>query len=51
MYVIIKNGKIEVKDGKVGYEIEVKELSKNTTKCVIKDINSEKYEIFDESCK
>ena len=49
--VIIEGGKIDVKDGKVGYKIDFKELNKNTTKCLIKDINSEKYKIFDESCE
>ena len=49
--VIIEGGKIDVKDGKIGYKIDFKELNKNTTKCVIKDINSEKYKIFDENCE
>lgn len=49
--VIIEGGKIDIKDGKVGYKIDFKELNKNTTKCLIKDINSEKYKIFDESCE
>lgn len=49
--VMIQGGEIEIKDNKVGYKIEVKGKQTNTIKCIIKNINSKKYEIFDEKCK
>lgn len=49
--MIIQGGTLEVKDKKVGYKIEVKDKQTNTIKCIIKNINSKKYKIFDEECK
>ena len=49
--VMIQGGEIEIKDNKVGYKIEVKDKQTNAIKCIIKNINSKKYKIFDEECK
>lgn len=49
--VDIQKGELEVKDKKVGYKIEVKDKGTFAIKCIVKDINSEKYKIFDESCE
>lgn len=48
--VDIQKGKLEVKDKKVGYKIEVRDKSTFVIKCIVKDINSEKYKIFDGYC-
>ena len=49
--IVIQKGELEVKDKKVGYKIEVRDKGTFAIKCIVKDINSEKYKIFDESCE
>lgn len=49
--VMIQGGKVEVKEGKVGYKIEFEDKRSYVTKCIVKDINNNKYEVFDGICK
>ena len=48
--VDIQKGELEVKDGKVGYKIEVRDKGTFVIKCIVKDIDKKKYEIFDGYC-